>query len=483
MICKNCGEYNPSDALYCKKCGKKLSLDRCPVCGAEVADGAQFCVYCGAGLNADIQWQAASAAESAKNNNAAQENVGVVAENVKNSGITRKKVLGIISVSLALALAILTTIFVFLVGVQAKALVASNVYVNTSKNYYIYYFFGTIYSELEQSLNVLTPSLFAVASNYKAYKTLSYLPAVFGTIISALMLLAVLTVSIIAIVQCAKKLTSGKDDGGIKLAIFAYAVYLAGALSLLALLNGNVGVYSAISGTGSSMNATSAKISLNGITIAGIIIGGLLALGSVGCAVAIRGKGAFTSRTIPPFVINAVKIILLLVVLFLSAGAVIMLQVPSDASSAVSSNFYVSVSPIYMLSINSSLLFSEITPEQASSMNISSVFACFSYFATAAGLFVGALLLAKSLSYVKDDYNDNSRGLILAITFAVTEIINLIFIIVSINAYCDIYGDTGELSNMFKYPAVIACVVLSVLALSAEIVLNVMRYLKGKKAQ
>ncbi|MHB1314155.1 MAG: double zinc ribbon domain-containing protein [Christensenellales bacterium] len=54
MLCANCSKENSSEALFCRYCGKLLSLNPaqpppvCSVCGAPLPDGAAFCASCGA---------------------------------------------------------------------------------------------------------------------------------------------------------------------------------------------------------------------------------------------------------------------------------------------------------------------------------------------------------------------------------------------------------------------------------------------------
>ena len=49
MKCPKCGYENPSEALFCMKCGTKIER-KCPNCGAEYPEEALFCIKCGAKL-------------------------------------------------------------------------------------------------------------------------------------------------------------------------------------------------------------------------------------------------------------------------------------------------------------------------------------------------------------------------------------------------------------------------------------------------
>lgn len=48
LLCPNCYETNAGDAVYCKKCGSRLtSGKKCPSCGKENDSDACFCQSCG----------------------------------------------------------------------------------------------------------------------------------------------------------------------------------------------------------------------------------------------------------------------------------------------------------------------------------------------------------------------------------------------------------------------------------------------------
>ena len=50
-VCPSCGRPAGS-GKFCNNCGASLALNRCPNCGAEVAQGLKFCGECGCSMNA-----------------------------------------------------------------------------------------------------------------------------------------------------------------------------------------------------------------------------------------------------------------------------------------------------------------------------------------------------------------------------------------------------------------------------------------------
>ena len=49
MICARCGQENPENATFCKKCGRRLDgMALCPNCGKFTPADGEFCIHCGA---------------------------------------------------------------------------------------------------------------------------------------------------------------------------------------------------------------------------------------------------------------------------------------------------------------------------------------------------------------------------------------------------------------------------------------------------
>ena len=51
--CQKCGSEVPEDALFCSKCGEKVTALRCPNCGKRLSEDSAFCTYCGAKIVAE----------------------------------------------------------------------------------------------------------------------------------------------------------------------------------------------------------------------------------------------------------------------------------------------------------------------------------------------------------------------------------------------------------------------------------------------
>ncbi len=49
MQCLKCQRENPTEALFCIRCGTKLER-KCPHCGADYPEEALFCMKCGTKL-------------------------------------------------------------------------------------------------------------------------------------------------------------------------------------------------------------------------------------------------------------------------------------------------------------------------------------------------------------------------------------------------------------------------------------------------
>ena len=46
-LCRKCGSEVSEDALFCSKCGAKVTALRCPKCGKRLPEDSVFCTFCG----------------------------------------------------------------------------------------------------------------------------------------------------------------------------------------------------------------------------------------------------------------------------------------------------------------------------------------------------------------------------------------------------------------------------------------------------
>lgn len=327
MVCKHCNSNNEDYAAYCKECGRKLHGIYCPECDTHNEDGTLYCINCGARLDgkhgclycgAELEPQALfcpqcgarpdgkrsclycgaelnpndvfctkcgekvdtpsfkSPKSASKKNSADLKEPGALSDK-PNAFHTVANVLGIV-------IAALTVIFTLFMGTQGTAMLSSSDAEATGTN--IFYYFGKVWSDTD-----------SVASSIPLYNTgvtVLYVKAVMGTVIGAASLIAVLTLSIIAIVKCAKAFKSDKTQGGT--AIIAFLIFVAGSLCLLMLDNAFMRIdvtrssWNFFEGSISRTSTVNAFSKLNALTVTGLIIIGISAIAYVVFAILANRK-------------------------------------------------------------------------------------------------------------------------------------------------------------------------------------------------
>lgn len=274
MICARCGTDNVEGAVFCKKCGRRLDGNAiCPHCGNLTPGDGEFCIHCGSNRNAPIdenlKYQKESEASLVKNTKpfTPTPSVGtsVIATNKKTTKNVNQvnKSVGLKSSKLTFAFRLtsfissclvifFSTLFTFLVGV-IPTLSTSGESASTGEGVNLYYFFS-------DALDVLGT---ANGSEF-------YLPGIiFGIIVVIAGLIGIaitLGFSIKAIVTWVKN----KETSITKYAVISYFVFI-----------GLVSLFMLITCTSIDTSGISVKYSLNGATIAGIILGAIFLLASV----------------------------------------------------------------------------------------------------------------------------------------------------------------------------------------------------------
>lgn len=269
MQCQRCGTENPADAVFCKQCGMKLSEGTCPACGKTLPENARFCSYCGTPVPAQTapQQPAPKPRASAKSKGAAQ------------------KVLGYVGNACAMMGALISFIFVFLIGTSiagtGTAPGISEIPLEMQGSS-LFDYFGRAYDSVAAALE-------ALRSYPSYYPTSLYLSTVFGTVAAAAALIATSVLFILTLVRFLLNLSgkTQKSAGGLGLATFFS--FLVGALLFLSVERVSIDLTYSVTGY-TAVNVSAASV-LNGATVAGICIGAVFVAGSLGCAIARGGRG------------------------------------------------------------------------------------------------------------------------------------------------------------------------------------------------
>ena len=305
MNCKHCGEENSEEAVFCRKCGKRLDgMIICPACGNKLPDDSAFCTQCGAKI-ASVPQPEYSYSETAVADD----------ETLNKDGTSQSKnylgtILKYAAASAAILTALFSLIFVFCIGVNANVTGTDLMNVGSSESHSIYYFFGNAYKDVNNALK-------SVEDYTQLYAWSQRLPVIIGTVIAAGTLISVVVLSVLSIARTVMNVMGKTEKKGGSLAIAAFMSFVLGSVLLLSLQNeANASIKATANGTNMYMHAT---VGLNGATVTGIVLGAICGAVYIGCTIAQRGKALLNVKTLIRCAFALVSLSFVIVVLVMLA--------------------------------------------------------------------------------------------------------------------------------------------------------------------
>ncbi len=311
MICKHCGNENPDNAAYCISCGKRIDGKIiCSNCSNENPDNAIYCMHCGHRIDGKLVCSKCgtvcdtgtsfcySCGQEFNNSNGSVINK-MQQTTVAESG--NRKIFNWLSISCFLILALCSLIFIFFVGykIDINAIGA---------DCSIFYYFYDVFKEAADILKTYPKD--------NAFLALSmYLPAIIGTILTVGSLVSIVVCTILTALRFFRKVYNLKGNNNfVSPAIGAYFVYLI-AICTLYSIN-----YIKLNGSGYNFG-----VSLNTVTIIGIVFGALFLILGIVLNFISKGKEAFTSvNFISKIILIIMTVFSVLAFCFTTAGAITM---------------------------------------------------------------------------------------------------------------------------------------------------------------
>lgn len=335
MKCVFCGTDNPDGALFCKKCGKRQDgMATCPSCGKDTPADGDFCIYCGAdlkaaavggaGLNKSASNSAGSGevgaypAANISESTASAYGYGTADESaheaaaagytVRGEGRTTavaaavKRALKVAAEAFAVLSALIGFIFVFFIGNDVSAGVGG-VTAGLGGGYNIFYFFGDVYKNIESTLE-------SSGLGSQSFANYSYMTgAVAGTVCSALALAATVLLFIATAVRYVRKLLKLTQKSATGLAAATFFSYAFGVALFMMCVGGCT-----------EMEGGNVVVTVNGATVAGLVLGGLFIVASAASAVVYGINKSNAKRTALNGVAGAVATVFAVIIAGVAAN-------------------------------------------------------------------------------------------------------------------------------------------------------------------
>lgn len=328
MQCNYCGAENPGNAVFCKKCGRRLDgMSLCSACGKLTPADGEFCINCGSNRNAPVYKMPLRFPIAKNGNEAAQpvrteaaecerlrgaKSAGQVAAGTDSTAkpVYRSRasaVMGKISFLCAALSSLVGIIFVFLIGGTAHVS-TGGVSAGGGPVQSIFYFFGDAYRAAVEADGTVSVS--------------GMLGAVIGTVCCVAALVGTAICFALTVVRAIKILRKETQKGIFVPAAATYAAYICGtALFFLCIANKTT-----VAGTTMSIGAS-------GATVAGIVLGAVFLVAAIVLHTFSQGIRGAVSEFVLHSVSKTVCIVFALVALGLLGGGAVSVGLESVNSA------------------------------------------------------------------------------------------------------------------------------------------------------
>ena len=263
MKCLFCGTDNPSEAVFCKKCGRRLDgMAVCQHCGNLTPADGEFCIHCGSNRNAPVYTFKATtsgvATPKPEKNKMEKHYSSTISARPKTKDTKVAKILELVSFISYCIVLLSSLVFTFLIGANVQlGAGGSSADFPGLEDFTLFYYFGKAFDSLN-------------GNDLAAYGSLGPVLGLVSVILTLVGILVVTGFAIRAIVLYVQK----KEDSITKFATISYFVFLAGVV--LFMLNIASSTTVATGQVGISM-----AMAINGPSLAGIIVGGIFLLAAI----------------------------------------------------------------------------------------------------------------------------------------------------------------------------------------------------------
>ena len=276
MQCQYCGVENLENAVFCKKCGRRLDgMAVCPSCKNLTPADGEFCINCGANRNAPLFPEIErTKGYKPKASCGGRIDCGT-GESLSADGTAAKSriqsILEWVGEGCAAFAALIGMIFVFLIGYDVtlgQSIAAS--YKIEPQN--IFYFFGGIYKDISEAFEGGTYNEFMQWS--------TSIGAAIGTICSAFAIIVTSVFFVLTVIRLVRRLMHKTEKSAMFLGCATGVAYVVGAiLFLMCVTNCTVGGDSGLE---------TATVVLSGATTAGLTLGLIGIIAAVACSLVVK---------------------------------------------------------------------------------------------------------------------------------------------------------------------------------------------------